>query len=196
MVQMMSVEDVLARLAEHRLMLDGITLSGGEATLQTHFIVQLFKAIKADAGLRHLSCFIDSNGQLGSSAWQRLLPVTDGVLLDIKAIDTDLHQTLTGRSNQRVLQSLKTLHQAGKLHELRYLVIPGFTDRSSEVHALAELVQSLGAETQVRLNAFQHHGVIGPAREWPKTSKNDIQVIARKLREQGLEQVITPVVYV
>jgi YjjW family glycine radical enzyme activase len=196
MVQTMSVEAVLARLTEHHLMLDGITLSGGEATLQAHFIGQLFKAIKADARLRHLSCFIDSNGQLGSSAWQRLLPVTDGVLLDIKALDADLHQTLTGRSNQRVLQSLRLLHQADKLHELRYLVIPGFTDRPSEVHALVELVQSLGTATQVRLNAFQHHGVIGPAREWPTASKNDIEIIAGQLRQQGIERVITPAVYI
>lgn len=196
MVQIMSVESVLARLLEHHLMLDGITLSGGEATLQADFIVALFTAIKADVRLRHLSCFIDSNGQLGRAAWQRLLPITDGVLLDIKAIDIQLHQALTGRPNQRVMQSLRTLHQARRLHELRYLVIPGFTDQPSEVQALAELVLSLDANIPVRLNAFQHHGVIGPAREWPKARQHDIQVIVQQLQQAGVREIITPAVYV
>ena len=42
--------------------LGGITVSGGEATLQADFVHALFTAVKGDPQLRRLSCFVDSNG--------------------------------------------------------------------------------------------------------------------------------------
>ena len=71
-----------------------------------------------------MTCFIDSNGHLGELAWQRVLPVTDGVMLDIKAFDNGTHMALTGRCNRRSLASARSLHAHGKLFELRYLMIP------------------------------------------------------------------------
>lgn len=196
MVQHLSVAEVLALLRANRAFLNGITVSGGEATMQLKFLLALFTAIKADPELSALTCFVDTNGHLGAEAWARLLPLTDGVMLDIKAFAPWRHRALTGRGNARSLASARILHAAGKLHELRYLMVPGLTDRDDEIAALSAFARDLGADTRVKLNAYQHHGVRGPALDWPKMAREGVEAAAARLRAAGLSQLVTPVVYI
>lgn len=70
MAQTMSVDDVLRHIRKASLFIEGITVSGGEATTQLPFIVALFTAIKADPQLQRLTCLVDSNGQLSETGWQ------------------------------------------------------------------------------------------------------------------------------
>jgi pyruvate formate lyase activating enzyme len=196
MVQPYSVEDVLNLIRKNKLFLNGITVSGGEATTQLKFVVALFKAVKQDPGLNDLTCFIDSNGHLGEEGWNRLLPYTDGVMLDIKAFNPGTHLTLTGNTNERSMLSAEIVSGAGKLHELRFLVVPGFTDSESELDQLRAFVLSLGKDITVKLNAFQHHGVKGGALTWPKAGRETIEIVASGLRSAGVSQVVTPEVYV
>jgi len=196
MVQQYGVAEILQLLHKHRPFLSGITVSGGEPTRQIKFVFELFQAVKADEELAGLSCFIDSNGYLGAANWERLLPVTDGVMLDIKAFDEAVHEDLTGKRNLRSLESARILHAAGKLYELRFLLVPGVTDRKNELDQLIEFVGTLGEDVRIRLNAFQHHGVRGKALDWEKMPEAGVEVAAERLRAAGLGNVITPVVYV
>lgn len=76
MAQSMSVDEVLSHIRKAVLFIEGITVSGGEATTQLPFVVALFTAIKNDPQLRHLTCLVDSNGML-SETW--LGKITPGV---------------------------------------------------------------------------------------------------------------------
>lgn len=128
MAQTMSVNEVLRHIRKASLFIEGITVSGGEATTQLPFVIALFSAIKADPQLQHLTCMVDSNGWLGETGWQKLLPVCDGVMLDFKAWDSAYHMQLTGRDNATIRRSILFLAERGKLAELRLLVIPGQVD--------------------------------------------------------------------
>lgn len=194
MTESLSVEDVLAMLRLNRPFLNGITVSGGEATVQAKFVEALFTAIRADPALAGLTCFIDSNGHLGPLGWQRLLPVTDGLMLDIKAFDPATHHALTGRGNAKCLESVRIAHAAGKLYELRFLMVPGFTDNEAEIGALIAFARGLG-RVRIKLNAFQHHGVQGAARDWPKMPRAGVEAAAARLRAAGLGEVVTPPVW-
>jgi len=195
MVQHYSVEQVLDMLRENKMFLEGLTVSGGEATVQLSFIIKLFQAVKSDPELKHLTCLIDSNGNLPKRAWQNVLPWTDGVMLDIKALDQEKHIFLTGKPNARVLESARILHEQGKLQEIRYLVIPGQNDHDTEVTSLCKLLSELGTDLPVRLNAFQHHGVTGTARDWPKATKDTVERIAVRLRNNGAQNITLPALY-
>jgi pyruvate formate lyase activating enzyme len=190
-----SVEDVLDLIREHKVFLSGVTVSGGEATLQADFVHALFAAIKSDPDLSELTCFIDSNGMLDEAGWQSLLPVTDGVMLDTKAFSNELHRELTGHVNIEVLKASQILHKAGKLHEIRYLLIPGETDRPDELHQLVEFVQALGLDTRVRLNAFQHHGVRGAALNTDTMPEDGVDAVVQLLARGGVHNVTTPAIY-
>ena len=195
MVREYSVENILALAREHRPFLTGITVSGGEPTRQLRFVVALFEAIKSDEALAGLDCFIDSNGYLGTAGWETLLPVTDGVMLDIKSFRDAVHRELTGKGHRKSLQSARILHEAGKLYELRFLLVPGVTDSDDELDGLIEFVNGLGGDVRVKLNAFQHHGVRPQALEWEKSSKADVDRAAARLHEAGISNVVTPAVY-
>ncbi|MDJ0907245.1 MAG: YjjW family glycine radical enzyme activase [Woeseiaceae bacterium] len=195
MVRDVSITDVLDLARENRPFLSGVTVSGGEPTRQLDFVVELFRAIKSDAALAGLTCFIDSNGHLDASGWEQVLPVTDGVMLDIKGFDGPTHEALTGMPNAKSLASARLLHAAGKLHELRFLLVPGRTDSDAELDRLVELVTEFGAGTRVRLNAFQHHGVRGEALGWDKMTEAGVDKAAERLRAAGIDHVATPAVY-
>ena len=190
-----SVAEILELAREHRPFLTGVTVSGGEPTMQLGFIIELFRAIKSDEELAELSCFIDSNGHLSASGWETVLPVTDGVMLDIKSFDSATHQALTGMQNVKSLESARLLQAAGKLHELRFLLIPGETDSDAELDSLIRFAKALGADTRVRLNAFQHHGVKGEALGWEKMTEAGVRKAAERLRAAGIGNIATPAVY-
>jgi len=196
MVQQYSVAEILDLARKHRPFLSGITVSGGEPTQQLKFVIDLFQAVKSDEEIAGLSCFIDSNGHLGAANWEKLLPLTDGVMLDIKAFHQTTHEKLTGKSNLRSLQSARILHAAGKLYELRFLLIPGQTDCEAELDRLIEFVKTLGRDVRIKLNAFQHHGVRGKALSWEKMPQTGVEMAAEHLRAAGICNVITPAVYV
>jgi pyruvate-formate lyase-activating enzyme len=83
----------------------------------------------------------------------------------------------------------------GKLHELRLLHIPGRSDLDSEVVSIIELIQSLPKEVVIRLNAFQHYGVVGEAREWDKCSEQEMNRFYALLAEGVEHKIQLPTVY-
>lgn len=195
MAQALGVPQVLALLRRDLPFLDGLTVSGGEATVQLKFVAALFAAVKAAPDLAHLTCLIDSNGHLGPLGWAQVLPVTDGVMLDVKAFDPARHCALTGQDNARVLASARLLAKAGKLAELRFLMVPGQTDSEDEAAAFQAFAASLGPGLRLRLNAFQHHGVRGPARDWPAMRREGVEALAARLTAAGLGPVVLPSVW-
>ncbi|WP_429113807.1 YjjW family glycine radical enzyme activase [Aeromonas rivipollensis] len=191
----MSVAEVLVLLRRYGPLLTGITVSGGEATTQLPFVVALFAAIKAAPDLAHLTCQLDSNGSLGETGWQRLLPVLDGAMIDLKGWRESVHHSLTGQGRERVLASLQLLARAGKLAELRLLQVPGrsdFLDAGGELDAgLAAFLQTLGP-VPIRLNGFRHHGVRGEAMGWQEAAMEELDRLSNALKVKGFGPIALP----
>lgn len=193
----MSVAEVLALLRRYGPLLSGITVSGGEATTQLPFVIALFTAIKKAPDLARLSCLLDSNGSLAETGWQRLLPVLDGAMIDLKGWQAPVHRTLTGRDRDRVLASLRLLAARGRLAELRLLHVPGqsdFLDGAGELaEGLAAFLASLGP-VPIRLNGFRHHGVRGAALAWPQAREDELVALATALKAKGFGPVMLPAI--
>ncbi|HGH3372037.1 TPA: YjjW family glycine radical enzyme activase [Kluyvera cryocrescens] len=194
MAQVMSVEQIIQQINKVAPFIEGITVSGGEATTQLPFICALFLRIKETAELRHLTCLVDSNGELPITGWEKLHPLCDGVMVDLKSWDNAHHLALTGKSNARIKQSIQWLAQQGMLSELRLLVIPEHTDYLQESVALSEFIAGLG-EIPVRLNAFHAHGVYGEAKTWRSAGPQDIEAVSQALQAGGITRIIPPALY-
>lgn len=71
-----------------------------------------------------LTCLIDSNGYYDFEKYANLMDVYDGVMLDIKAVDTSFHIKLTGCENTVVLKNFHFLLSINKLEEVRTVILP------------------------------------------------------------------------
>ena len=170
----LSVTQVLEQIRESMPFISGVTVSGGEATVQHHFVAELFTAIKASDEFSSLTTFIDSNGNTPVEVWDQLASVTDGVMLDLKSLDNNHHRDLTGSSNESVLESIKYLSGLGILYEVRLLLIPGHNDSDEQLINTAVWLKGVDPSMRIKINAFKTHGVRAAASHWPEVSDDDM----------------------
>ena len=103
----------------------GVTVSGGEPLLQAEFVTELFKELKS-IGIH--TC-LDTSGNLPiTSQIKELLQYTDLVLLDIKHINSEKCQELTGLTNDHELSFAKYLSSHNIPVWIRQVLVPGYTD--------------------------------------------------------------------
>ena len=119
----------------------GVTLSGGEATLQWKEALALLKKLKA-AGV---NTAVDTCGFTKWETLEALLPVTDVFLYDLKLFDDEAHKRFTGQSNTLILDNFEKLTaacaQSGKRIWVRTPIIPGATDTDDNIRCLAGIVR-------------------------------------------------------
>ncbi|MGC8833939.1 MAG: glycyl-radical enzyme activating protein, partial [Armatimonadota bacterium] len=133
----MTAEEVLAAAERDRRYYTasggGITLSGGEPTLQLDFAEAVLKLAKA----ADLHTCVDTCGFAPWEAFERLLPLTDLFLYDLKAISPELHLSTTGADNRPILDNARRLAASGAEIVFRIPVVPGINDSAEELHAIA-----------------------------------------------------------
>jgi pyruvate formate lyase activating enzyme len=116
----------------------GITVSGGEPTLQSDFVSAFLKEIRAQG----IQTALDTCGLCTSKALDMLLPYTSLVLFDIKEIDSDRHRVYTGSDNRIILDNLihisryidSHLYPAGLW--IRTPLVPGTTDTIENIRGI------------------------------------------------------------
>ncbi|MDX2509770.1 MAG: glycyl-radical enzyme activating protein [Desulfobacterales bacterium] len=83
----------------------GITISGGEITLQFRFAKKVLAGLQKEK----IHTAIDTCGQCQWDSLASLLPFTNHVLFDLKEIDTSRHKKYTGFTNLVILENIKKL---------------------------------------------------------------------------------------
>ena len=188
--RLVTVEHVLEDVRRTHHFLSGVTVSGGEATLQPSFLFDLFAALKSDPQLAHLTTFVDTNGSAPREVWDRLLPVTDGVMVDLKAFDPEVHLRLTGTTNTSVLTSIRQLAGRGKLYEVRLLLVPGTNDSTAQLRETADWLLSVDPLVRIKVIAFRRHGVRASARAWPEATTQQRDDWCGTLRDAGVQDLV------
>ena len=162
-----TVDQLLEEVSPITPFLSGVTVSGGEATLQAPFVAAWFAALRDDPTTARLTRLVDSNGCADDATWDLLLPVTDGVMLDLKALDVATHRELTGLGNAQVLLSLDRLVAAQRLVEVRLLVVPGHNDSEEALRRTGDYLARQAPGVPVKVIGFRPHGVRAAARHIP-----------------------------
>ncbi|MFA5322799.1 MAG: glycyl-radical enzyme activating protein [Smithella sp.] len=122
----------------------GVTLSGGEASLQSDFCLALLKELKS----RGIQTAIDTCGQIPRKTLAEVLPYVDILLYDLKEIDTEKHRQFTGSGNEKILDNIiftadyiKT-HASPKTFWIRTPVIPGATDTPENIQGIGDFINT------------------------------------------------------
>ena len=137
--------EILARDADYYLATGGgVTFSGGECMLYPDYVAEVAQRCRK-AGI---SVAVDTAGNVPWSSFEKVLPVVDLFLYDIKCLDAQLHKEGTGATNEQILKNLSKLQKAGKQIIIRTPQVPGFQD-AEQIEAIGRYCQALGLPWQV-----------------------------------------------
>lgn len=139
----------------------GITISGGDPLIQMEFLIDLCKKAKE----QDVDVTIDTSGNpfTREEPWfgkfNELMKYTDRLLLDIKHIDDEQHQKLTGWSNRNILDMAKYLSDMGKPVWIRHVLVPERTDKDEYLQRLYEFISSLKNVEKVEILPYHTLGI-------------------------------------
>lgn len=124
----------------------GVTVTGGEPMMQMDFLIELFTKLKEDG----VHTCLDTSGIMFQPTnkdvmdkIERLMAVTDLVMLDIKHIDDEKHKKLTSHSNERILAFARYLDAKQIPVWIRHVVVPGITLYKDYLERLGEFMATL-----------------------------------------------------
>jgi pyruvate formate lyase activating enzyme len=144
----MSVDDILKKILPDKPFFDtsggGITLSGGEPTLQMNFSSQLLSAFRQ----HNIHTLMETCGYFDFGRFMEMLyPYLDTIYFDIKIIDSASHKKYCGVPNEKILDNFTrlagTAKKDGKVLLPRTPLIPDITDMEKNIKDIAEFLKSL-----------------------------------------------------
>lgn len=182
----MSVDALISEILEIKDFISGITVSGGEVMLHASFLKELFLAIKQHSELKHLSILVDSNGNISQNQWNKIIDITDGFMLDIKAITSDIHQQITAYPNHKILESIDYLNSKGKLKELRFVLVPDYNDGQDEFNKISKLMKQISPEVNKVLIKMRKHSIREKYAFLKEASSEEMLKILKRFEENGI----------
>lgn len=185
-ISKMSVDDIINEINNYKPFIQGITVSGGECTLQEDFLFHLFTKIKSLG----LTCFIDSNGSKDFKEMPKLLEVCDSVMLDVKAFDNTIHNKYISFDNANVLSNLEFLASIGKLYEVRTVIVPELFNNEETVRKVSEIINKYDSNIRYKLIKFRNLGVRQSLKFHPTPSDEYMNTIKSIAEEGGCKNII------
>ena len=137
-------------------MAGGLTITGGEPLVQADFVHDIFERAKNEL---HLHTALDTQGFLAGNLPDEWFDCVDLVLLDIKEMNPETHQRLTGKPLQPTLDFAQRLARMGKPVWLRYVLVPGLTDSDKDLQALADFIRPLKNIERVEVLPFHNMAI-------------------------------------
>lgn len=144
----------------------GLTVTGGEPLLQIDFLLELFELCKKE----NIHTCIDTSGitykpdnDAYNAKLDKLMTMTDLVMLDIKHIDPEKHKELTMQPNDGILAFAEYLSEKGIDIWIRHVVVPGITDDEEYLKKLGYFIG--GLKTLKALDVLPYHDMAKPKYE-------------------------------
>lgn len=158
----------------------GLTVSGGEPLMQADFVAELFSICKREG----IHCALDTSGCIYNDSVERLLELTDLVMLDYKFTDGRAYESFCGCSQDAVESFLERLQQMGKRVWIRHVVVPGLTDGEDSVERIYALRERFSCIEKIELLPFrklciEKYKAMGIDFPLADTPEADAELIAR-----------------
>ena len=177
----------------------GVTLSGGEPSVQARFAAALLSALKS----RGIHTALDTCGQASWETLETLITHTDLVLFDVKEIDPEKHRRFTGRTNELILENLIRLSRYSEGQEtprklwVRTPMVPQATACRENIEGIGKFLarELAGTVSRWELCAFNNlcrDKYLRLDRQWPHANeplmrKEEMEAFAAVARASGVE---------
>ena len=134
----------------------GVTVGGGEPTLQPVFLRRFLKRCRDE----YIHAALDTCLYTTTEEGVKALEEADLLLCDIKSLDPERHVRGTGKRNDVILRNLKHLSELGKPMIVRIPLIPGHTDSPENLRAVIDLLCTLRSVERVDLLPVHEYGKV------------------------------------
>ncbi len=193
-----SVCELVGKLERDRVFYEesggGVTFSGGEPLMQPGFLTPLLEVCRA----RGLHTAVDTSCYAPPETFESLRGLVDLLLCDIKHMDAETHQRLTGVENTVILENIRRLADDGELIVVRMPVLPGLNDDEANISATGAFVASLPGVTRLDILPYNEGGYAKLARllsgagstPLPPPEPDALECIAEALAGYGLDVTI------
>lgn len=132
----------------------GVTIGGGEMSLQTDFAVELLRECKK----MMINTAVETQGTTSLANYEKLAQVVDLFLYDIKHIDTHQHKNLFGIGNENVRRNLERLVDLGANVVVRMPLVRGYNDSFDAITGAIEYAIELSKKGNVkRIDILPYH---------------------------------------
>lgn len=154
----MSVKDVFDEVVKdehfYKCTGGGVTLSGGEATLQSDFACEILKLCKE----RRINTALESCGQTEYGQLAKVLKYTDFLYYDLKHMDSEIHKKLTGFGNEVILNNIEKANKEYNCDiTINLPLIPECNNNEYNYELLLSFMKKL-ALTKIRILKFHKLG--------------------------------------
>jgi len=169
----------------------GVTISGGEPLDQPEFLAEVLTLCKQHG----IHTALDTTGYGAWSVLEKIYPLVDLFLYDLKFLEDPLHIRWTGVSNHLILDNLIRLISKRARLIIRRPVLPGINDSSLQIRELGRYLQALGGVERVDLLGYHNLStektfwITGkrPSRIFRQPEQKALHEISRILREFEVE---------
>ncbi len=169
----------------------GITASGGEPLEQFDFLRMLFKKCKEE----NIHTTLDTSGYTLWDKFEEILPWTDLILYDLKAIDSSTHIHLTGKDNKIIIENLEKLIKLRKKVIICIPLIPDLNYNEKEFKLFADFLFTLNKEVEIRIlpyhklgiSKYEQLGLSYPLRNVREPTEEEIKMVIDYFLGRGLK---------
>ncbi len=161
----------------------GATFSGGEPLEQIDFLFELLSLCQEEG----IHTSVDTSGYAPWSYLERILPLVNLWLYDLKLINEEKHKNYTGVSNKIILENLRRLSRKRECIVIRIPLIPGVNDNKKELTDIFDFIHSLSIN-QVSILPFHRLGLDKYTRLGLENSMGG----TKSLSKQDTERIIQP----
>lgn len=131
----------------------GVTLTGGEPTLQYDAVNELLARLQAGG----IHTVMETNGL--HPRLTALLPLIDYLIMDVKHADGAIHRKFTGADNTQALKNLRDILALGRQVAIRIPLVNGFNASEADAEQFLALFKSLPMESAtVELLRYHEYG--------------------------------------
>ncbi len=132
----------------------GVTIGGGEMSLQTDFAVELLRECKK----MMINTAIETQGTTSLANYEKLAEVVDLFLFDVKHIDTVEHKSLFGIGNENVRRNLERLMELGANVVMRMPLVRGYNDSFDAITGAIKYAMELSKRGNLsRIDILPYH---------------------------------------
>lgn len=174
----------------------GITISGGEPTMQIEFLLELLKTIKEQG----IHTAIETCGYFQENIIKELVKYVDLFLFDIKHIDALIHKAYTGVPNDKILANFTLIHvKVGNERIIpRIPLIPGANTDENILKGIALFLNKVNYNGPIHLmpynklikTKYEKVGMGHLYRDMGDLSEEDLQNIKKLFKDYGFRVVI------